>query len=149
MYELNEVDRKILRELEKDAKRSLRQISRSLGISVTTLSSRILKMEKSGLIRGYSVLLDPEAAGFDLTAIIEIVVSKGKLMEVEREIAKMRNVFAVYDVTGLTDAVIIAKFRKRSDMNRFIKSLLSMRYIERTNTHLALNVVKEDMRLGL
>lgn len=149
MYGLNELDRRILRELEKDARRSLRCISRSLGISVTTLSNRMSRMEKAGVIKGYSVMTDPEGMGFDLTAIIEIVVSKGKLMEVEREIAKMRNVSAVYDITGETDAIIIAKFKKRSDMSSFIKSLLATRYIERTNTHVVLNIVKEDMRISL
>lgn len=149
MYKLDELDRKIIRELEKDARRSLRKLSRKLGISITTLSNRVSKLEKSGVIKGYSVLVDPENAGFDLTAIIEIVVSKGKLMEVERGIAKMRNVFAVYDITGLTDAIVLARFRKRSEMSRFIKSLLAMKYVERTNTHIVLNVVKEDMRIGL
>jgi DNA-binding Lrp family transcriptional regulator len=87
--------------------------------------------------------------GFDLAAVIEIVVSKGKLTEVEREIAGMRNVFAVYDITGSTDAIILARFRKRSELSTFIKSLLGMRYVERTNTHVVLNVVKEDQRIGL
>jgi DNA-binding Lrp family transcriptional regulator len=149
MYDLDELDRRVVRELEKDARRSLRQISRKLDISITTLSSRISRMENSGAVKGYSVLLDPEMLGFELTAIIEIVVSKGKLVEVEREIANMRNVFAVYDITGSTDAVILARFRKRSELSTFIKSLLAMRYVERTNTHVALNIVKEDFRIGL
>jgi DNA-binding Lrp family transcriptional regulator len=149
MHNLDELDKNLIRELEKDARRSLRKLSRNLGISITTLSKRISRLEKSGVIKGYSVLVDPESIGFDLTAIIELVVSKGKLMELEREIAKMRNVFAVYDITGSTDAVVLARFRKRNEMSRFIKSLLAMRYVERTNTHVVLNVVKEDARLGL
>jgi DNA-binding Lrp family transcriptional regulator len=149
MYNLDELDKRIIRELEKDARRSLRQISRKLGTSITTLSSRISRMEKAGVVRGYSVLVNPEMIGFDLAAVIEIVVSKGKLTEVEREIAGMRNVFAVYDITGSTDAIILARFRKRSELSTFIKSLLGMRYVERTNTHVVLNVVKEDQRIGL
>ena len=149
MYTLDMADRKIIGELECDARRSLRKISRKLGVSITTLSNRISKLEKLGVIKGYSAVVNPESIGFDLTAIIELVVSKGKLMEVEKEIAKMRNVFAVYDITGLTDAIVLARFRKRSDMSGFIKSLLAMRYVERTNTHVVLNVVKEDMRIRL
>lgn len=149
MYIIDDLDKRIIRELEKDARRSFRKLSRKLGVSITTLSNRVSRLEKSGVVKGYSVLLDPESIGFDLTAIIEIVVSKGKLMEVEREIAKMGNVFAVYDITGSTDSIVIARFRKRREMSRFIKSLLGMRYVERTNTHIVLNVVKEDARLGL
>jgi DNA-binding Lrp family transcriptional regulator len=149
MYSLGELDRKIIGELERNARRSLRKISRKLGISITTLSNRISKLEKSGVIKGYSVLINPESIGFDLTAIIELVVSKGKLMEVEKEISRMKNVFAVYDITGSTDALVIARFRRRNEMSRFIKSLLAMKYVERTNTHVVLNVVKEDVRIGL
>lgn len=149
MYAFDELDRRIIKELENDARRSLRKISRKLGISITTLSGRISDLEKEGVIKGYTVIVDPEAAGFDLTAIIEIVVSKGRLLEVEREIAKMRHVSAVYDITGSTDSLIIARFKKRNEMSGFIKSLLSMRYVERTNTHVVLNVIKEDFRVEL
>jgi DNA-binding Lrp family transcriptional regulator len=65
----------------------------------------------------------------------------------ENEIAKIPNVCGVYDVTGLTDAVIIAKFRSREDLGRFTKQLLALPYIERTNTHVALATVKENFRL--
>lgn len=147
MYTFDELDRKIIRELENDARRSLRKISRKLGVSVTTLSARISDMEKADVIRGYSAKIDPEAAGYDLTAIIEMLVSKGRLLEVEREIAKMKHVSAVYDITGSTDAIIIARFKKRNEMSAFVKSLLAMRYVERTNTHVVLNVIKEDFRV--
>jgi DNA-binding Lrp family transcriptional regulator len=76
-----------------------------------------------------------------------LTVSKGKLLKVEREIAKMPNVCAVYDVTGLTDAMVIGKFRNREELSDFTKSLLAMRYIERTNTHVILSTIKEDFRL--
>ncbi len=149
MQTLDELDRRILKEMQHDARRSLRKIARKLGISITTLSTRLSDLEKSGVIRGYSALIDPESAGFELTAIIEIIVAKGRLLEVEREISKMRQVLAVYDITGSTDAVIIARFKKRTEMSGFVKSLLAMRYVERTNTHLALNVIKEDLRVEI
>lgn len=57
-------------------------------------------------------MIYPESIGFDLTAIIELVVSKGKLVEAEREIAKMKNVFAVYDINCSTDAIVLARFKK-------------------------------------
>jgi DNA-binding Lrp family transcriptional regulator len=147
LHSFDELDRKILKELELDARRSLRKIAKKLEISITTLSGRISRMEKTGLIKGYSAVVNPEAAGYDLTAVIEILVSKGRLLEVEKEISGMKHVSAVYDITGSTDAIIVARFRKRSDMSSFIKSLLSMKYVERTNTHVVLNVIKEDFRV--
>jgi len=145
--ELSETDKKILKNLLEDARFSSRQIAKNVGVSVGTVLSRIKKMEDDGIIKGYSVILDHEKLGFELTVVTEITVSKGRLTEMENEIAKIPNVCGVYDVTGLTDAVIIAKFRSREDLGRFTKQLLALPYIERTNTHVALATVKENFRL--
>ena len=99
--ELNETDLKILKALLEDARFSSRQIAKNVGVSVGTVLSRIKRMEEEGLIKGYSVLLDHEKLGFQLTVVTEITVSKGRLVETENEIAKMSNVCSVYDVTGL------------------------------------------------
>jgi DNA-binding Lrp family transcriptional regulator len=145
--ELNETDIKILKNLLEDARFSSRQIAKNVGVSVGTVLSRIKKMEEDGLIKGYVVILDHEKLGYELTVVTEITVSKGRLVEMEKEIAKMPGVCGVYDVTGLTDAVIIAKFKSREDLGRFTKQLLALPYIERTNTHVALTTVKENFRL--
>jgi DNA-binding Lrp family transcriptional regulator len=147
VMELNETDEKILRNLLDDARFSSRQIAKNVGVSVGTVLSRIKKMEDVGLIKGYSVILNHEKLGYELTVVTEITVSKGRLTEMENEIAKIPNVCGVYDVTGLTDAVIIAKFRSREDLGKFTKQLLALPYIERTNTHVALATVKENFRL--
>jgi len=145
--ELNETDLKILKGLLADARFSSRQIAKNVGVSVGTVLSRIKRMEDEGIIMGYSVLLDHEKLGYELTVVTEITVSKGRLTETESEIAKITNVCGVYDVTGLTDAIIIAKFRSREDLGKFTKTLLALPYIERTNTHVVLTTVKENFRL--
>jgi DNA-binding Lrp family transcriptional regulator len=147
MQTISETDRRIIKEMSSDCRRSLRRMARKLGISVTTLAKRVDNLEKAGIIQGYSAVVDPEKLGYDLTTAIEVVASKGKLVEVEKEIARNPNVFAVYDMTGETDALVLARFRKRSELNVFIKSMLAMGTIERTNTHLVLNVVKSDHRV--
>jgi len=145
--ELSDTDKKILKNLLEDARFSSRQIAKNVGVSVGTVLSRIKKLEDFGLIKGYSVILDHEKLGYELTVVTEITVSKGRLVEMENEIAKMPGVCGVYDVTGLTDAVIVAKFKSREDLGKFTKHLLALPYIERTNTHVALTTVKENFRL--
>ena len=143
----DETDKKILRELLADSRQSFRQIARKIGVSVGTVLKRIKKLETEGIIKYYTVMLDHEKIGYDLAAIIELTISKGKLMDVEKEIAKERNVLAVYDVTGTTDAMILAKFKNRKELNSFVKKLLRIEFIERTNTHVILNTIKEDFRI--
>ena len=140
-------DVKILRSLLEDARLSSRQTARKVGVSVGTVLARIKKMERDGVIKGYSAVLDHEKLGYELTVVTEITVSKGKLLEMEKQIGRIPNVCAVYDVTGSTDAIAIAKFRNRKELSDFTKGLLAMPFVERTNTHVVLTTVKEDHRL--
>ena len=144
---IDELDKEILKLLLMDSRLSYRQIAGKIGASVATVITRIKRLEENGVIKNYTATLDHEKLGFELSVAIEVTVSRGKLIEVEREIAKHKNVCAVYDITGLTDTLIIAKFKSRKELNDFVKRLLSMPYVERTNTHLVLNTVKEDFRL--
>jgi DNA-binding Lrp family transcriptional regulator len=145
--QLDETDVKIVKALTLDARLSSRQIASQCDVSIGTVLSRIKRMEKDGVIKGYSVILDHEKLGYELTVVSEITVSKGRLLEVENEIARLPNVCCVYDVTGLTDAVIIAKFKKREELSKFTKRLLAIPYVERTNTHVVLTTIKEDFRI--
>ncbi|MCD6215609.1 MAG: Lrp/AsnC family transcriptional regulator [Candidatus Aenigmarchaeota archaeon] len=144
---IDEKDRKILRELLRDSRQSFRRIARKVGLTTSTVVKRYKNLKKEGIIKKSTVLVDAEKIGYPLTATIEIRISKGKLSEVEKHISKKYNVIAVYDVTGEFDALIIARFRNRKELNSFVKSLLSTEYIERTNTHFVLNTIKEDFSI--
>jgi DNA-binding Lrp family transcriptional regulator len=144
---MDETDVKILKVLAADARLSSRQIARQCDISIGTALSRIKKMEGEGIIKGYAALLDQEKLGYELTVVTEITVSKGRLLEMENEIARIPNVCCVYDLTGLADAAIIAKFKSREDLSKFTKHLLSLPNVERTNTHVVLTTIKEDFRM--
>jgi len=145
--ELDELDRRILSMLVHDGRLSCREMARALGVSTGTISKRLKKLEGSGLLKGYTAIIDHEKLGYEITAITAVTVSGGRLLEVEREIAKMRGVCAVYDVTGPVDVIVIAKFKSRQELSRFTKSLLAMPNVERTCTYVVLTTVKEDFRL--
>ncbi|GBL41648.1 uncharacterized HTH-type transcriptional regulator PYRAB04820 [Nitrosarchaeum sp.] len=53
----------------------------------------------------------------------------------------------VYDITGNTDTLVIAKFKSRNELSEFVKGLASIQNIENTITHVVLNTAKEDFRL--
>lgn len=144
---LDETDVKVLKALTEDARLSSRQIAKQCKISIGTVLSRIKRMEEGGVIKGYTALLDQEKLGYELTVVTEITVSKGRLLEMENEIARIPNVCCVYDLTGLSDAAIIAKFKSREELSKFTKRLLSLPFVERTNTHVVLTTIKEDFRI--
>jgi len=144
---IDDIDKKILYEYIKDSRLSYREIAKRVNVAVGTVMVRTQKLQDNGTIKGYSAIIDHEKIGYQITALIEIVVSKGKLLEMEKKIAELDGPCMVYDITGNTDAVIIGKFRNRDELSDFIKHVLSMPFVERTNTHLVLTTVKEDMRI--
>ncbi len=147
MFALDDIDRELLKELLSDSKRSYRELAKAIGVSAATVINHVQRLESAGVIKDYSIRLDHERLGYELTVITEIIVSKGKLLETEEEIAKIPNACAVYDITGQTDAMVVAKFKSRSNLSDFTKKLLAMPYVERTNTHVVLTTMKEDFRM--
>ncbi len=144
---MDKTDEKILKNLTVDARQSARQLALKLGISTVTVLSRLKKLEREKIIKGYTAIIDHEKIGYALTAIIEIVAKNDKIEEITDRISKFENVCGVYDITGLTDAVIVAKFKERDELSKFVKSLAAITNVENTITHVVLNTAKEDFRL--
>ena len=78
---LDKTDRLIVEVLEKDARTSLRKIAEEVGVSLGTVSNRVKRMEESGVIRNYRVILDPDKVGWGLTVVIGLQIQKGRLIE--------------------------------------------------------------------
>ena len=148
MTSIDETDKKIIAEYLKDARVSYREVAKRLQLAVGTVLTRTKKLENDGIIESYSAVLNHDKLGYEIIAISEITVSKGKLTEVENAIAKLTPTCAVYDVTGENDVIIISKFKSRDEMSDFTKKLLSMSNVERTNSKIVLNTIKEDFRLS-
>jgi len=142
--ELTAKDKKILNVITQNSKLSLREIAKKTGISVVTVMNHIKALEKEGVISKYSARLNYEKIGYDVEVLIEIKISNGKLFEVEKKIANHPNVFAVYDITGPFDAVVLARFLTRRQMDNFVKTIQTYHFVERTETKLVLNTIKDD-----
>jgi len=143
---LDEVDLKILKLLLEDARRSYRDIAKELGLSVATVHNRVKRLQAEGVIKGFAPIIDHSKLGFDLTALILLQAEGSHLIDVEEQVAKLEETCAVYDITGEFDIAVVARFKSREALNRFIKSLLKIPFVKRTSTSMVLNVVKEDFR---
>jgi DNA-binding Lrp family transcriptional regulator len=144
---IDELARKIVRVLNANARKSYREVAKDVGTSVTAVINTVKKLEDAGAIRGYVPAVNPEYFGLRLTAVIAVRISQGKLLDTQRKISRDPRVMAVYDVTGDWDSFVIGYFRDHEDLNSFIKKLLALPYIDRTLTHIVLNVVKEERRV--
>lgn len=140
---LDSIDYKLLQVLLDDSRLSYRQIAKKLGISVVTVMNRVNKLRAAGILKGTSCILDYHLLGYELEAMIQLRISKGKLFEVEKKIATYPNVYAVYDVTGDYDAIVFARFKTRRELDAFLKKIQTYDFVERTHTSFILNTIKE------
>jgi DNA-binding Lrp family transcriptional regulator len=141
---LDETDRRILSELKAGSRRSYRRLATDIGMSPAALIERIKRLEKDGYIKGYSAVLDYGKLGYEFVAIVQISISHGAaLLDVQKKIAKLTGVAAVYDITGTYDSMAILKCKSRQELSSLIKRILNLPKVEKTNTSMVLNVVKE------
>lgn len=136
----------IVNVLLQDARLSYRQIAARLGLSTATVAQRLRNMEKSKVFLGTMPLLDYEKLGYAFCVLTQVKIKQGRLFDALRHISTNPHVFGVYDHTGGTDATILARFRDRKALDRFLKSLQAVPHVERTETQLILNVFKETIR---
>ncbi len=141
---LTDLDKRIINALQNDGRLSYRQLSKIVKSSPSTIMHHVHELEKEGVITGYSAKIDYDKTGHDIHVIVEMKIAKGKFAEVGKKIASHPGVLAIYDHTGAFDATVIARFRNKRAMNIFLKTVQAYEYVERTETKLVLNALKEE-----
>ncbi|MEM4389530.1 MAG: Lrp/AsnC family transcriptional regulator [Candidatus Micrarchaeia archaeon] len=139
---LDETDLKIISELCRNARGSFRQLADRVGVHPSTLISRVGRLEKEGVIKGYTARLDLEKLGYDFMAIVELTIPK-KLLEIQHRLRSLPGVVAIFDVTGDTDSVLLIACENTRAFNKTIKKIHEIPEVQRTNSHVVLNVIKD------
>ncbi len=109
---LDDVDKRILELLSRDGRMSVKDLAQNVGLSSPSTSDRIRRLEERGVIRGFTVEVDPESIGFTLQAIIRVRPLPGKLHVVQQLIEQIPEISECDKVTG--DDCFIARLHVRS-----------------------------------
>ncbi len=141
---LDDIDVKIMQLLASNARMSIREISRELGLAVSTVHMRLQKLIGMGAIKRFTIILDYDALGYSITALMLLQVDGERITDAEELLASEPNVIAVYDITGDYDVAVVARFRDVKELDEFVKRVNKVPYIKRTVTSLVLRVRKED-----
>ncbi|MBW8733983.1 MAG: Lrp/AsnC family transcriptional regulator [Asticcacaulis sp.] len=110
--EIDDVDRQILAVMSEDARVSLKDLAGRVGLSSPSVSERLRRLEERGVIRAFTVDIDPVALGYTLQAIVRIRPLPGKLHIVQALIAEIPEVVDCDKVTG--DDCFVARLYLRS-----------------------------------
>lgn len=145
----HDLDMRLLRALRVDARRSNRQLAADLGVAATTVGKRLADLEERGIIRGYRPDVDYRKLGLGLVAVTRIKARGEELPRIVASLTSHPQLTHVYETTGEFDVMVIGRFANESEMNREIKSMLSMPGIEGTNTSIVLDAPKEQLDVEL
>ena len=143
------LDAKLINALLGDGRASLRSLAEDLDVSVTTVSNHLRDLEEEGVIEGYTPIVNYDALGYDVTAIIQLKVEGSALPDITERLKEQQQMISVYEVTGDYDIIAIGKFQDTDGMNRQIKELLTDADIRESNTSVVLNAVVENEQFEL
>jgi len=125
MINLDSIDIQILTKLKQNARIKASQISEEVGLSVSSVTERIKKLEKNGVICAYTVVLDQKMIGNDVVALMEVSLDHPKFYDAFTEmIACTKCIVSCYYISGDFDFMlkIIAPSEKLEEIHRTIKS---------------------------
>jgi Lrp/AsnC family transcriptional regulator, leucine-responsive regulatory protein len=97
---LDEIDRALLAALAEDARASVSELARQVGLSAPSTSERMRRLEAQGVIGGYTVQIDPRALGYTLQAIVRVKPLPGQLHLVEEMLRRIPEFIECDKVTG-------------------------------------------------
>ena len=138
---LDRTDLRILRELERDARISWRELGEAVHLSPTSAADRVRRLERHGVIEGYTVRVDPDALGRTVQAVVDVKLGPGDVEEFEARLAQRDEVtFAAY-VTGTADYSINVACHGADGLDTFVRWLRAEAGVASTETKLLLRVV--------
>lgn len=121
---IDELNWKILKHLQKNARLSSAEIGRQVGMSSPAVSERIKKMEDAGIITGYNTVVSTFEAGYQLKAIITLRAFMGKLKPFLEKVKTYDEVINCYRITGNENIVMEVALRNQKHLEAFIDQLI-------------------------
>jgi DNA-binding Lrp family transcriptional regulator len=136
---LDPVDQQLLALLRENARESTAALARSLGLSRTTVQSRIERLERAKVIVGYSVRLSETQERGAVHAYVMITIKPKHAARVETAVRKMSQVRVLQAVSGAFDMMALAVTDSITDMDELIDAIGGLDGVERTNSSIVLS----------
>ncbi len=144
---LDMLDIGIVKELQANSRISYRQLAKKFNVSVTTVSERVGRMVGNGLIRSFTIIVDPEKSGPVLCAAFYIKVESGiDPKEAGRRISGIRGICYTYRTVGLYDIIALGSSLTKDSFAAMLMAVSSIDGIREVVPSMVLDTIKEDPR---
>jgi Lrp/AsnC family transcriptional regulator for asnA, asnC and gidA len=132
---IDDLDMKILAELVKDASISVPRMSKKINVNSSVVYSRIKRLAKRGLIKKFTIVVNDEALGFNVKAIIGLSMDSKLRDNVLAELFKIQEVREITEVTGRFDVLVTIAARALDEMHKLISDKIGrIEGVQKTET---------------
>lgn len=146
MESIDRFDRKILHELQRDARLTLASLADAVNLSPSQCSRRITRLEQTGIIEGHALRLNPKALGLKVTAFIFLSMDKGHMASPEKAVADLLardEVIDCHAITGNHDFIVKVMVADLAELSHFLSvAVTALPGIRDISTQVAMNTLK-------
>ena len=143
---MDSVDRKLLKMLNEDARVSLRKMGREVGLSTSGVRRRIKRIERSGLIKKYSAVVDPRKFGLGVMAFVSIDADSRGMRDLIRSLSRCHQVCELHRTTGGHGLIVKVRANDMESLNKFIdEHIQSFDSVKGVRTTVAMETIKESL----
>jgi DNA-binding Lrp family transcriptional regulator len=139
---MDDLDRKLLSLLRENARAPIAALAKTLGVARGTVQNRIARLEKEGVIVGYTVRLKPQAEGQPIRAIMTIAVEGNRTQSVLKALRGEPAVAALHSTNGRWDFVAELRVENLQEFDRVIARISLFEGVSRSETSLLLTTYK-------
>lgn len=145
--DLDLLDVRIIKELQANARVSYRQLARKFDVSVTTVSERVSRMVGSGLIRSFTIIVNPEKSGPVLCAALYVRIENGAdPKEVGQKVSAVKGICYAYQTVGLYDIIALGSSITKQDFASMLREVSAVSGIREVVPSMVLDTIKEEPR---
>lgn len=146
---LDATDLKILEILQADARTANTEIARQVGLVPSAVLERIRRLEKKGVIEGYTARVNPKALGLGLAAYVSVRADdRIGALDTARQLAKVPEVLEVHSIAGDDCVMVKVRAKDTDDLARLLREGFGkIRTVQSTRTTIVLETVKETSAL--
>ena len=142
---MDHIDTKILRCLTQDARMNASQISAQVNLSVSAVIERRKKLESSGLIRGYTAVIDERLAGYDVQALISIRLEHPKYNQsFAKQMCDHSRVMECFYITGDFDYIARVSTGSTEELTEVLNDIKKIPGVSLTRTYVVLDNIKQS-----
>lgn len=143
---MDSVDRKLLKMLNENARVSLREMACEVGLSTSGVRRRIKQIERLGLIKKYSAIIDPQKFGYGVMAFISVDAGSRGTRELIRSLSRCHQVCELHRTTGGHGLMIKVRANNMDGLNKFIdERIQSFDSVKGVQTTVVMETLKETL----